>query len=73
MKLGLGQVTILNYAYPVFAALLSPRLIGEKLSIDVVAACLFAFLGIWLVVDPGRISSIGVETLFALLGRQGSR
>jgi drug/metabolite transporter (DMT)-like permease len=47
--LGLGKGTVLNYTYPVFAALVS-------------------FLGIALVVNPGRINAIGVEELLALLG-----
>lgn len=68
MNLGLGQGTILNYTYPIFAALLAPLMIGEKLTWDVLAAGLMSFLGIWLVVSPGPISSISVETLLALLG-----
>jgi drug/metabolite transporter (DMT)-like permease len=68
MNLGLGKGTILNYTYPIFAALLAPLLIKEKLSWDVIAAGLISFFGIWLVVSPGRFSGIGVEGLLALLG-----
>ena len=66
--LGLGKGTILNYTYPVFAALLAPLMLKEKLSWDVVAAVLVSFVGIALVVNPGRIDTIGVEELLALLG-----
>lgn len=68
MNLGLGKGTILNYTYPIFAALLAPLLIKEKLSWDVITAGLVSFFGIWLVVSPGRLSGIGVEGLLALLG-----
>jgi drug/metabolite transporter (DMT)-like permease len=66
--LGLGKGTVLNYTYPVFAALLAPLMLKEKLSWDVVAAVLVSFLGIALVVNPGRLNGVGVEELLALLG-----
>jgi drug/metabolite transporter (DMT)-like permease len=68
MNLGLGKGTILNYTYPIFAALLAPLIVKEKLSWDVLAAALVSFVGIWLVVSPGSLSSISVEDLLALLG-----
>ena len=68
MNLGLGQGTILNYTYPIFASLLAPVMIRERLTWDVLAAGIVSFFGIWLVVSPGPISSINVETLLALLG-----
>jgi drug/metabolite transporter (DMT)-like permease len=68
MMLGLGKGTILNYTYPVFAALLAPLLLKEKLSWDVLAAVVLSFAGIWLVVSPASIASIGVEDLLALFG-----
>jgi drug/metabolite transporter (DMT)-like permease len=68
MNLGLGKGTILNYTYPIFAALLAPIIVKEKLTWDVLLAALVSFLGIWLVLSPGSISSIGVEDLLALLG-----
>ena len=68
MNLGLGKGTILNYTYPIFAALLAPLMIKEKLSWDVITAGLVSFLGIWLVVSPGRLTGIGIEGLLALLG-----
>jgi len=68
MNLGLGQGTILNYTYPIFASLLAPVMIGEKVTWDVLAAGIVSFFGIWLVVSPGPLSSINVETLLALLG-----
>jgi drug/metabolite transporter (DMT)-like permease len=66
--LGLGKGTILNYTYPVFAALLAPLMLKEKLSWDVVVAVLVSFAGIALVVNPGSISRVGTEELLALLG-----
>jgi drug/metabolite transporter (DMT)-like permease len=68
MNLGLGKGTVLNYTYPIFAALLAPLILKEKLTWDVGAAGAVSFVGIWLVVSPGRFSSIGVEGLLALLG-----
>jgi drug/metabolite transporter (DMT)-like permease len=68
MNLGLGKGTILNYTYPIFAALLAPVILKEKLTRDVLAAGVISFLGIWLVVSPGPFSSIGAEELLALLG-----
>ncbi len=68
MVLGLGKGTVLNYTYPIFAALLAPLIVKEKLTGDVLAAGIVSFFGIWLVVSPGRISSIGIEDLLALFG-----
>jgi len=68
MTLGLGKGTILNYTYPIFAALFAPLLLKEKLSWDVLVAAGVSFFGIWLVVSPGPISSIGLDDLLALLG-----
>jgi drug/metabolite transporter (DMT)-like permease len=68
MNLGLGKGSILNYTYPIFAALLAPLVLKEKLSWDVLVAGAVSFFGIWLVVSPGPISSIGLEDLLALLG-----
>ena len=77
VKLGLGMGTILAYTYPVFAALLAPLIIREKLHADVVAAVAVSFVGIWLVVNPtvgsaGAAGSVGgtmgLYQLLALLG-----
>jgi len=68
MNLGLGKGTILNYTYPIFAALFAPILLKEKLSWDVLAAVGVSFAGIWLVVNPGRIGAVSIEDLLALLG-----
>ena len=68
MQLGLGKGTVLNNTYPVFAALLAPLLLRERIPLDVLAAVVASFGGIWLVVSPGRIASVGVEELLALLG-----
>lgn len=67
-NLGLGKGTVLNYTYPVFAALFAPLFLREKLPWDVLVSVAVAFAGIWLVVSPGRIGSIGIEELLALLG-----
>jgi drug/metabolite transporter (DMT)-like permease len=68
LALGLGKGTILNYTYPVFAAVIAPILLGERLPWDVLAAVAVSFGGIWLVVNPGPIASVGLEDLLALLG-----
>jgi drug/metabolite transporter (DMT)-like permease len=59
VNLGLGMGTVLNYTYPVFAALLAPLILKEKIAVDVIVAVLISFIGIYLVVNPA-----GVETLF---------
>jgi drug/metabolite transporter (DMT)-like permease len=68
MSLGLGKGTILNYTYPIFAALIAPVLLKERLPWDVLGAVVVSFAGIWLVVDPGSIGAISIEDLLALLG-----
>jgi drug/metabolite transporter (DMT)-like permease len=68
LMLGMGKGTILNYTYPIFAALLAPLLLKEKLSWDVAVAVFVSFIGIWLVVSPASFSSIGIEDLLALSG-----
>jgi drug/metabolite transporter (DMT)-like permease len=67
-KLGLGRGTVLNYTYPIFAALFAPLLLRERLHADVIVAIGVAFVGIYLVLNPGNILSIGREGLLALLG-----
>jgi drug/metabolite transporter (DMT)-like permease len=75
VKLGLGMGTILSYTYPVFAALLAPLIIRERLHPDVIAAVALSFFGIWLIVNPmgvdgagSRAFSMSVYQLLALLG-----
>ncbi len=74
VRLGLGMGTILSYTYPVFAALLAPLMIREKVRGDVFAAVAVSFVGIWLVVNPlggGGLHAQGfdiVVNLLALLG-----
>ncbi|MGA2761911.1 MAG: DMT family transporter [Spirochaetia bacterium] len=75
VKLGLGMGTILSYTYPVFAALLAPFIIREKLHPDVFVAVAVSFVGIWLVVNPmgkAGVSAAGFSMsgyqLLALLG-----
>jgi drug/metabolite transporter (DMT)-like permease len=64
LKLGLGMGTVLSNTYPVFAALLAPILLHEKLRPDVLAAVLASFTGICLIVYP--------EGVLALFGGGGS-
>jgi drug/metabolite transporter (DMT)-like permease len=68
VTLGLGKGTILNYTYPIFAALLAPLILRERLHVDVLAAIGVSFVGIYLVLNPGNILSIGADGLLALLG-----
>jgi drug/metabolite transporter (DMT)-like permease len=68
LVLGLGKGTILNYTYPIFAAVIAPILLGERLPWDVLAAVGVSFAGIWLVVNPGVITAVGIEDLLALFG-----
>ncbi len=72
MTLGLGKGTVLNYTYPVFAALLAPLMLKERLTWDVLVAAVVAFFGIWLVIRPtgggAGAFSFSVNDLLALLG-----
>jgi drug/metabolite transporter (DMT)-like permease len=63
LKLGLGMGTVLSNTYPVFAALLAPILLHEKIKADVLAAVLVSFAGICLIVYP--------EGVLALFGAAG--
>lgn len=72
VEIGLGMGTVLNYTYPVFAAILAPLLLREKLTLDVAAAVVVSFFGIFLVVDPlaaGGLAAVKtVPTLLTLAG-----
>ncbi len=68
MALGLGKGTILNYTYPIFAALIAPLLLKERLPWDVLVSVVVSFGGIWLVVSPGHFGPVGVEELLAVFG-----
>jgi drug/metabolite transporter (DMT)-like permease len=70
VKLGLGMGTILNNTYPVFAAVLAPLLLGDRLPWDVAAAVIVSFAGIYLVINPFAAGAHGLGTpaLLALLG-----
>ncbi len=72
VTLGLGLGTILNYTYPVFAAILAPIILKEKLSWDVIAAVGASFIGIYMVVNPfgsgGAFLAVNAERLISLLG-----
>jgi len=68
VTLGLGKGTILNHTYPIFAALLAPLMLRERLHLDVLAAIGVSFFGIYLVLNPGNILAIGSDGLLALLG-----
>ena len=74
MTLGLGKGTVLSYTYPVFAALLAPLMLKEKLTWDVLVAAVVSFFGIWLVIRPtggagaAAALSFSVNDMLALLG-----
>ena len=75
VTLGLGLGTVLNYTYPVFAALMAPIILREKLSWDVILAVTASFVGIYFVVNPfgsdgggsGQLAVSG-DRLLGLLG-----
>jgi drug/metabolite transporter (DMT)-like permease len=80
LKIGLGMGTILNNTYPVFAALLAPVILRDKLKPDVLAVVVVSFIGICLIVDPEGIMGVfgaggsraplfgNLDSLLALLG-----
>ena len=61
----IGQAVTLQYTAPLFVALLSGRLISEKVSSSVIILLLTAFLGIVLIVSPD-LESIDSNALLAL-------
>jgi len=71
VEIGLGMGTVLNYTYPVFAAILAPLLLREKLHLDVAAAVLVSFFGIFLVVNPLAGGLAAGKTVPALLTLAG--
>lgn len=70
VKLGLGMGTILSYTYPVFAALLAPLIIREKVHADVFFAVAVSFIGIWLVVNPMGAAGGGASGAFSISAYQ---
>ena len=61
----IGQAVTLQYTAPLFVALLSGRLISEKVSSSVIILLLTAFVGIVLIVSPD-LESIDSNALLAL-------
>ena len=64
-KIPLGQAVTLQYTAPLFVALLSGRIIAEKVQPSVIALVITAFTGIVLIVSP-NLESVEPYALLAL-------
>ena len=64
-RIPIGQAVTLQYTGPLFVALLSGRILAEKVSSGVVALVMTAFVGIVLIISPD-LGSIEPDALLAL-------
>jgi drug/metabolite transporter (DMT)-like permease len=64
-RIPIGQAVTLQYTAPLFVALLSGRLIAEKVQPAVLALVITAFVGIILIVSP-NLSTVEPDALLAL-------
>ncbi len=51
-KIGIGKSTIFTYTYPLWAALLAPLLLQERIKLGVLAAVLASLGGLYLIIVP---------------------
>jgi drug/metabolite transporter (DMT)-like permease len=66
----LAQVFALEFSYPIIVALLSPMLLGERMSRSRLTATALGFIGILIVTRPSA-SSLSLGTVCALLAAVG--
>ena len=64
-RIPIGQAVTLQYTAPIFVALLSGRIIAEKVEPSVIALVVTAFAGIVLIVSP-NLGSVEPDALLAL-------
>ena len=64
-RIPIGQAVTLQYTAPIFVALLSGRIIAEKVQPSVIALVVTAFAGIVLIVSPS-LGSVEPNALLAL-------
>lgn len=72
-RLGIGKGTVINYTFPIFAAILGALFLKERIGIAKAVAIAGAFVGIYLLaVDDssgwGRLAAFGTHEAVALLG-----
>lgn len=68
-EIGLAKGTILSFTYPLWAGVLAPFVLKERLRIGVLAALAFAFAGLYLIIAPeGSLAGTSWPDLIALLG-----
>jgi drug/metabolite transporter (DMT)-like permease len=68
----LAQVFALEFTSPIWVILLSPLILGERLTRRKLLACALGFTGVWVVaqpdftrIDPGVLAAIGAAFFFA--------
>lgn len=68
----LAQVFALEFTSPIWVILLSPLVLGERLTARKLLACALGFSGVWIVaqpdftaIDPGVLAAIGAAFFFA--------
>jgi drug/metabolite transporter (DMT)-like permease len=69
----LAQVFALEFTSPIWVILLSPLVLGERLTRRKLVACALGFAGVWVVaqpdftaIDPGVLAAIGAAFFFAV-------
>jgi len=67
-KIGLGKGTMLNYTYPIFASMLAPLILREKLRKDIWIAQAVALVGCYFLLNPKNLFSFNPIDLLVLAG-----
>jgi len=69
VHVGLAKGTILNYTYPLWAAMMAPFILGERVSVGMWIAVLCALGGLYLLIVPS--TGVGEVTYHDLLALSG--
>ena len=72
-KMPLNISTVIQYTYPIFISIFAGILINEKITKNIIIACITGWLGILIILNPYQLSSLNVELnnlsiLIAFLG-----
>jgi len=68
-RIGLAKAAILTYSYPLWAGLLAPLLLKDRISLGLWIAVVTAFVGLYLIIVPAEgLGSMSWFDLLALFG-----